>query len=361
MSTAAVRNKIGRNVRRFWTALLAGANVATVLLLWAVCLTVYLEPSVHPRLAQAGLLFPVLLALNMAYIILWLATSWRYIAIPVVGLLGCASTILDYWAISIPRTVPQDALHVLTYNISYAAEDSAAHLYGNRTIRFIGESDADIICIQEYTDQSTEGRQLNDMLDSLGYERRSHGDLMIASRLPFVGSLAFGLNEERNGCMAWRVSDGRDTLMVINAHLRSNHITMEEKDVYSQALEDKDEHQLKNSGKIVLSRLMAAAARRQGQTDSICDFIVSSGADKILLCGDMNDTPVSYTYHRFSTLLKNAWRERGWGAGISFNRTGFPVHIDHVFMSRGIECFDAHIDNTIKSSDHYPVQVSIRL
>ena len=361
MSTSAANARIGRRVRRIWIALLAGANIATVLLLWGVCLSVYLQPSVHPRLAQAGLLFPVLLVLDLGFVVLWLAMAWRWVVIPIVGLVGCAGSILDYCGISLPKEAPREALRVLTYNINYAAEDSVEFLDGYRTIGFIGDSKADIICVQEYTDKSTEGRYLNGILDSLGYERRSYCSLMIASRLPFVGDIAFKLYEEGNGCMAWQVSDGKDTLMVINVHLRSNHISMEEKAEYSQALEDKDEHQLKDSGRIVLSRLMAAAAKRQGQTDSICSFITASRGKRFLLCGDMNDTPISYTYHRFSTLLKSAWRESGQGTGISFNRTGFPVRIDHVFVSKDISCYNAHVDKSIVSSDHYPVLVRIRL
>ena len=361
MYTAVTKANFCRGLKRLWISCLAGANVTTVLLLWAVCLSVYLEPSIHPRLAQAGLLFPVLLVINLGFVVLWLVTSWRWVIISVIGLAACSSCIMDYWSISLPKHVPDNARLVLSYNINYATEDSVENFDGYRTIGFIGESNADIICLQEYSEHSPKGEYLNNMLDSLGYERLCLGSLLIASRLPFVGNEALGLYEDGNGCMACRVSDGNDTLMVINAHLQSNHITMDEKKDYSQALEDKDKRLLKSSGCIVLSRLIAATAKRQEQTDSICNFIEKIKGERILLCGDMNDTPVSYTYHRFSSLLKNTWRESGWGTGISYNREGFPVHIDHIFVSEDIASFDAQVDRSIASSDHYPVLVRIQL
>ena len=361
MSIAATETNFRRGLRRLWISCLAGANAATVILLWAVCLTVYLEPSVHPRLAQAGLLFPVLLVINLGFMVMWLVTSWRWVVISVVGMAVCLSPILDYWSVNLPSHAPDNAKLVMSYNIHYFDVDSAECLDGNRTIGFICESNADIICLQEYAEYSSMGELLNSKLDSLGYKRRSLNNLMIASRLSFVGEEALTLCDNGNGGMACRVSDGNDTLMVINVHLRSNLISTEEKRNYSQALEDKDEHLLKSSGRIVLSRLMVAAAKRQEQTDSVCRFVEKIKGERILLCGDMNDTPVSYTYHRFSTLLKNTWRESGWGAGISFNREGFPVHIDHIFVSEDIASFEARVDRTAKSSDHYPILVRIQL
>ena len=361
MSTAVTKANLCRGLKRLWVSCLAGANVTTVLLLWAVCLSVHLEPSVHPRLAQAGLLFPVLLLVNLAFIVVWLATSWRWIAISFIGLVCCADFILDYWSINIPKDAPEGSIRVLTYNVHYIADDPSNSLDGGKTIDFIVESNADIICLQEYTGKSSNGMLLDSKLDSLGYSVQSSGELMIASRLPFVGDEACRADQDGSGWTAWKVTNGNDTLLVINVHLQSNHISVEEKQDYSLALRNKDEQMLKSSGRIVLARLMAAASKRQQQTDSICEFVRQNDGERILLCGDMNDTPVSYTYNRFSSLLKNAWRESGWGAGVSFNGTGFPVHIDHVFVSKDIASYDAHVDRSVASSDHYPLLVRIQL
>ena len=361
MSTAATKSNLCRGLKRLWVSCLAGANVTTVLLLWAVCLSVYLEPSEHPRLAQAGLLFPVLLFVNVAFVVVWIATSWRWIAISVIGLVCCSNFVLDYWSINVPKDAPEGTVHVLTYNVHYMAEDPSDSIDSDKIIDFIVGSNADIICLQEYAEKSTKGVLLNNKLDSMGYATNSSGELLIASRLPFVDEQACRSDYSGNGRMACRVTNGNDTLLVINVHLQSNHISVEEKQDYSLALKNKDEHLLKSSGRIVLSRLMAAASKRQQQTDSICDFIRQNYGERILLCGDMNDTPISYTYNRFSSLLKNTWRESGWGAGISFNGTGFPVHIDHIFVSKDIDSFDARVDRSVASSDHYPVLVRIQL
>ena len=69
----------------------------------------------------------------------------------------------------------------------------------------------------------------------------------------------------------------------------------------------------------------------------------------------MNDTPISYTFQRISRLLNNAFTESGNGIGISFNRKGFPVRIDHIFTSKDLKTHGTYVDGEIKSSDHCPI------
>ena len=59
-------------MKRLIVTLLAGANVCTILALWAVCASTWLHPALAPRLAQAGLLMPLALAANLGFLLLWL-------------------------------------------------------------------------------------------------------------------------------------------------------------------------------------------------------------------------------------------------------------------------------------------------
>ena len=195
----------------------------------------------------------------------------------------------------------------------------------------------------------------------MGYDIRKTKGVMICSRLPFVGdSIPIGFIGSKNGILAWRVRHGEDTLTVICAHLESNSIPEEEKAALGERLHAHNEEKLKESGRVMLSFLSASAAERARQTDRLDSLLTAREGESIVLCGDFNDTPVSYTYRRMEQHLGNTYRESGFGTGFSYNRTGFWVRIDHIFTSDDWTSFGTRTVREFPSSDHYPVLTTIR-
>ena len=109
----------------------------------------------------------------------------------------------------------------------------------------------------------------------------------------------------------------------------------------------------------VLGKLSEAAAYRGAQTDSVGAFIDRNAAHSIICCGDLNETPVSYTYQQLDRRLTSAYRQAGFGPGFTFSRRSFPVRIDHLFFSDDWTCTSCTIDRTVSSSDHYPIIVHL--
>ena len=217
---------------------------------------------------------------------------------------------------------------------------------------------ADILCLQETSSFPAETQEV---VDSLGYDIRKTKGVMICSRLPFVGdSIPIGFIGSKNGILAWRVRHGEDTLTVICAHLESNSIPEEEKAALGERLHAHNEEKLKESGRVMLSFLSASAAERARQTDRLDSLLTAREGESIVLCGDFNDTPVSYTYRRMKQHLGNTYRESGFGTGFSYNRTGFWVRIDHIFTSDDWTSFGTRTVRDFPSSDHYPVLTTIR-
>ena len=81
--------------------------------------------------------------------------------------------------------------------------------------------------------------------------------------------------------------------------------------------------------------------------------------ENVIVCGDLNETPISYTYQRLARRLTSAYREKGFGPGFTFSQRSFPVRIDHLFYSSGLECSSCCIDKSVSSSDHYPLIVRL--
>ena len=75
----------------------------------------------------------------------------------------------------------------------------------------------------------------------------------------------------------------------------------------------------------------------------------------VVVCGDLNDSPISYSCHRLSSRLKSAFRQSGNGLGLSYNQKGFYFRIDHIFVSDYWQTYETHVDKTVPWSDHYPM------
>ncbi len=227
---------------------------------------------------------------------------------------------------------------------------------GNKAIDYITASGADIICLQECPGGGAMFNRLSQKLDSMNYQMKSGASMCIISRWPFVGDVvyqtpgAFG-----NGSLAWCIDMDGDTTLVINNHLQSNAISKEEKAEYESAIDSYDKEKMKASGKLLFSRLTQAASKRAEQTDSVCQLISRYSGHQIIVAGDFNDTPISHTYQRISRVLTSAFRESGNGLGISFSRKGFPVRIDHIFVSDHWQTASTHVDASIQASDHRPI------
>ena len=101
-------------------------------------------------------------------------------------------------------------------------------------------------------------------------------------------------------------------------------------------------------------------AKRSIQADSLARHIQKAMGDgpmprTIIVCGDFNDSPISYSHYRVSRLLKDAYTESGNGFGFSYNRNKMFFRIDHILASPNLKPYQCKVDRSIKESDHYPI------
>lgn len=353
-------SKVKRGLHVILVSSLAGANLATILLMLACCLSTYLSPELHPRLSQAGLLFPVFLGIDLLFIAAWLLVSWKWVLLPLLGIACCGNYAWEYFPLNIRTETVNEGFSLLSYNVAHFATDSVNNMDGKATAEYIRRSNADIICLQECQQSGKIFPDLAAQLDSAGYSFKAHKGLVIFSRFPFIGEAVYTSPASlANGTMAWMMDIEGDTVLVINNHLQSNLISPKEKDIYNRALHTHSQEDLKESGKLLLSRLTRAASGRAEQTDLLCNLIETHSSYSIVSAGDMNDTPISYTYQSVARLLKSAYAESGRGLGISFNGKGFPVRIDHAFVSADLKTTGTYIDSKALSSDHRPLRTHI--
>lgn len=228
-------------------------------------------------------------------------------------------------------------------------------------LEYIKNSDADIVCVQEYIPANglTE-KKINNILSSYPYKSfysiASHTNgLGIFSRYPILSSKVIKYDSNANASVAYQLKIDGDTVVVINNHFESNKLTEDDKAIYKDMIIDPDKEKVKQGSKLLIGKLAQASKIRASQADSVAKFIASVSGKTIIACGDFNDSPLSYTHHVMSRYLNDAFVDSGKGLGISYNKNGFYFRIDHIMVSPDLTTYECTVDKSIKDSDHYPI------
>lgn len=335
--------------------LFTGANIATILLLWLCCGVTYLHPAPTSKAELLALAFPVFLAVNAAFVIFWLIFKAKRVWLPIVGLVACWSFVRDYIPVNFTSTPSAPSLTVLTFNTHGLAGYAADSVRTNAMCQYLLGCDADIICLQEVNNGGITA--FKTAMAERGYCSAEGSQDIIFSRLPIRSSQTLTHPTLPTlGIKAWLTYD-TDSLLLVNVHLASNHFSDEQKEAYRSSIRSLTQDSLRR-GLMPLARLlMEAAPVRAAQADTLAAIIDSLEASQpVLVCGDFNDTPVSYTHRVLTRRLHSAYRQSGCGLGFTFHEHGFPVRIDHILYSPAVwTSSGTEADTDFSQSDHYPV------
>ena len=348
---------------------MAGANVAAAAARLLAGMADRISPADHPYLATAGLLFPVMLAANMAFLVFWLLFKWRMAAIPVVAYAAAIGPIRTYMPINPPEDPPQGALKVVSYNVknfSGLPEDDA--LASQRIASYLLESGADIVCLQEAVDN---GGRVTAKLDSafaytdttyIGDYTRKNNALGICTRFPILRKERIAYDSQNNGSVAYFLKVGRDTLLVVNNHFESSHLAPDERQRYKEILKgEMDGDTVRAESRKIFRKLAESARKRSHQADAVSRYLQAHAGMPTILCGDFNDTPISYTRRTLAKLLTDCYTATGNGIGLSYNQKGFYVRIDNIMCSGHFKPFGCKVDSKIAASDHYPIYCWLKM
>ena len=339
-------------------------NAVVAALLLFVAYSPDIDPQAHPVLSCAGLFFPFFWVANLAFLVFWLVVYRRYALFPLLVLFICWGSIRTYFPVNWSSgDIPEDAIKVLSYN-TRAFGDMKAHTKEtpNEVLTYLQESDADIICLQEYV---WGGKLKKKDIDYAlrDYPYRHHYSLADGwnglgcySRYPILSAKPIPYKSVSNGSIAYYIKVKDDTLVVVNNHLESNRILDEDVKTYQTMVDTPNRENVSFGLRTLLKKLAEASKVRAKQTDVVKETL--RGLDEnasVIVCGDFNDTPISYTHHTLSENLQDAFVEAGNGLGISYNRHRLYFRIDHILCSKNMNVHRCEVDNTIEASDHYPV------
>lgn len=137
--------------------------------------------------------------------------------------------------------------------------------------------------------------------------------------------------------------------------LESNKLDAHDKTVYNDILKSPREKNIKNGGKHLFHKIAKVVAVRAPQADSVAQAIAVNRTRYMLVCGDFNDSPISYAHRVVGQGLNDVYRKAGRGPGFTYYENRFYFRIDHIFASDAFRILECKIDRSINASDHYPV------
>ena len=121
------------------------------------------------------------------------------------------------------------------------------------------------------------------------------------------------------------------------------------------------DEEVKKHKKRLVRQLKNGFIQRSDQADKLVSHAKKSPYP-VILCGDLNDLPYSYSYKRFQRYFKNAFEEKGQGFGFTLNKASLNfLRIDNHFLSDGIEVKSFETLNNVYHSDHFPILGSYSL
>jgi endonuclease/exonuclease/phosphatase family metal-dependent hydrolase len=340
-------------------------NVVAALLL----LGSYLSPSVSPQtvwpIAFLGLAYVILLVVNIVFVLYWLLQAKLYLFISLGAIIfGFSYTGRFFQLQGSKKSATDTTLKMMTFNIQNFDE---RHNGGNpypEFFEYVKNEKPDILCLQEFnpwvgiTKTTSSYQELTKAMGNKpNYVTRDNksNDLAIITRLPILKSkgIVFGKHRNSNGAMWADIVFGRDTIRVFNVHLQSFLISK----VKIEELENKDKA-FENS-KNIIRRLRSGFANRVPQVDSILAEIELSPY-KVILCGDFNDTPMSYTYGQITDKMKDAFVECGSGLGATYTGPYPSFRIDYIMLGASLQSYNYKRGGSY-GSDHRVVQAEIKI
>lgn len=327
-----------------------------------LCAASTLVSPAHCRfLGVVGLGFPFFLAGVLFMLALTLLLSQRHAWIPLIGLVACFSPIRTYCPVNFPTSPPDGSLKVLTYNTQNFGSAQRDQEGRNRAAAYMASSGADIVCFQEgstvppsvFSDEVLPAvRDVLPYFDTVNIENNILGCF---TRFPIVGKRILCRNQTNGAAVFCLLLAPGDTLRVVNCHLESMHLSLDDRQKYHHMVRSPEESDVDGSSRLLVSKISRAAVERARQADLVADYVESQQGKSLLLCGDFNDSPISYTRRRIARRLTDAFKATGNGVGRSFNRDAIYVRIDYIMCSKDWKPYGCRVDRSATASDHYPV------
>lgn len=368
---------VGANKRSISERVIRFLNVLVLIAL----LTSYAGGQISPEkfwpLAFMAMGYPIILILVVLFALYWALKKHWFVYINL-------ALILLKWDYLVGAAQPpvqteqseseSNSFRLMSYNVRLFDRFNWNEENNTRLeiIKLVSEKQPDILCIQEYYGGKSNEKELFRQLEKSGSDysihsknyfaqkknKRNYGVATITS-FPILNEGTIVLENSRDALAIFTdllIDD--DTVRVYNIHLQSILLGREGYRVLNELIDNQEIEKVED-GKLMFSRLKSGFLKRAVQAEKIAAHIAACNLP-IILAGDFNDVPTSYTAQQLKCDLKDAFTEAGRGLGATYVPVPF-FRIDNIMVDKKFDVASYHTHNEKALSDHYAISADLLL
>ena len=323
---------------------------ATALLL--SYLLAFIPPKSFPLLSVLSLGVPVLILINLVFMVYWIIRLKRQFLLSFIILLVGYNYVTNLYQFSGDTLTSDDELSIMSYNVrmfnSYGWTEEKN--IPEKITNFVKDKNPDILLTQEHTVDETGFKEIYPYKFVHKKGRNSEFGMAIFSKYPIIeqSSIDFPHNGNNNSIYT-DVVVKKDTLRIFNVHFQSLNIKPEIEDLR------------KADSKKLLGRIGQGFSLQQEQAEMMMEK-VNKTPYKTIIAGDFNNTAFSYVYEMLNKddRFTDAFLHSGEGFGQTFKLNYFPLRIDFIWVDNNLQINDyTRFKNEL--SDHYPILTKIKI
>jgi hypothetical protein len=313
-------------------------------------LLTYLAPWVSPRaflpLALLAIAYPyfVLLNLTLAAVSAWRRRpeAWLSLGAVVLG----APYLLSYVGVHPPHAVLPGSIRLMTFNAKYFEMTTGSDRVGlNTTIHavesLLRDNKPAVLCTQDFTGDGIVDKPILQTVDldlGLHHSFQQSPSLIFFTGYPVTDEHAITFPESFASFSYGDFHFPQQTVRVFNLHLQS----------YGIGVLPGHRSRIPE----ICARLYRGLLMRCTQAETVAASNAAS-PNPVIVCGDFNDVPLSYTYRVISHGLTDGFRSAGWGSGVSYSGPFPLVRIDYILCSPSLRISN-YTAPYFGFSDHHP-------
>ena len=337
---------------KFLGKLMFVVNSLAAFLLLISYLLPYVAPQRFATLSVLSLGVPLLILLNVLFVLYWLIRLKRQVLLSLIVLVLGWSYIGSLYKFSSSETIEDtNNISVLSFNVRLFNRFDWLPIKNvkQKIIKLIETEQPDIICLQEYRQRNPIDLDGYYNFNALLEDPNVKGGQAIFSKFPIVNSGSLEFPNTYNNAIFADIVRENDTIRVYTLHLESSKINT---DV---------EHLKKENSSRLFKQVGKTFKAQQSQVELLLKH-KSKSPYRTIVTGDFNNTAYSYIYKEIlGDDLVDTFEEAGHGFGKTFDFKFFPLRIDFILADKRFQVNGFKTYSDIKLSDHYPIKATLKL
>jgi endonuclease/exonuclease/phosphatase family metal-dependent hydrolase len=334
----------------------------------------YLSPYVHPKtiwfIPFFGLAYPIIILFNILLLIIWAFARSKWFFVVLVFIIFGGGLHFRFYSSPFGKNKIQNekSIKILSYNVQnfdvYNVGFNKDFSNRDSIFAYLGREQADIVCFQEFYSQDEKQKfptkdTLHAILkaeffhDRMSFNRhfKNYWGVSMYSKYPMITKGYINFDDSstttNNFCIFADIVKHKDTFRIYNTHFQSIKFQTDDYKLFGDSVYTGVE---KSNVRKMLEKLHFAYQSRANQALKVFEHMEQSPYP-VLLCGDFNDTPLSYVYNIFYSKFIDAFRNSSSGIGKTYAGKVPAGRIDYIFHSKSVESSNFMIQNQI-FSDH---------